>query len=211
LKAGRAATSAGRYARGVERNRLLLDTVVRLIARLGVSGVTHRSVAKEAGVSLRATTYYFETKEDMIREALRYYVRENVARADEAAGRFPSKKNKLESAVDVIANVMLEEMSDPHHVLRTEYELILAISRETEYAPEYQELQSLLEVRLRALLGAIGSMDPKRHAHLVLALTRGLQVESLANPEAQVSERSLRGHLRVLLRALVPTSEHEEF
>lgn len=203
--------SGGKYARGMERSQQLLGAVVRLIARTGVASITHRAVAQEAGVSLRATTYYFETKEEMIREALRYFVRENISRADAVAGRFPSRSNKLESAVHAVASVMLQEMSDPDEILRTEYELILAISREPSYAPEYQELERLLEVRLRALLTAIGSEDARRHARLVLALTRGLQVEFLASPAERPSERALRGQLRMLLRALVPSSEHEDF
>jgi TetR/AcrR family transcriptional regulator, regulator of biofilm formation and stress response len=203
--------STGRYSRGVERSQQLLDAVVRLIGRVGVAGVTHRAVAQEAGVSLRATTYYFETKDEMIREALRHFVRENISRADAVAQRFPSRSNKLESGVDAIASVMLQEISDPNDVLRTEYELILAISREPRYAPEYQELQRLLDVRLRALLSAMGSADPRRHARIVLAVTRGLQIEHMASPEARPSERSLRANLRALLRALVPSSEHEDF
>jgi TetR/AcrR family transcriptional regulator, regulator of biofilm formation and stress response len=201
----------GRYTRGVERSEQLLRAVGRLVARSGVAGVTHRAVAQEAGVSLRATTYYFETKEAMIREALRYFVRENISRADAVAQRFPSRSNKLESAVEAIASVLLQEATDPDDLLRTEYELILAISREPRYAPEYQELQQMLEVRLRALLAAIGSADPSRHARIVLATTRGLQVEFLASPERRPSDRSIRSHLKALLCALVPASAHEDF
>jgi DNA-binding transcriptional regulator YbjK len=202
---------SGRYARGQERSEALLAAVIRVIARDGVSGVTHRAVATEARVSLRSTTYYFESKETMIREALCQFVRQNVTRADAVARVFPSKKSKLESAVDAIASVMLDEMNDPDWILRTEYELVLAISREPAYAPEYHELQELLELRLRALMAAIGSDDPRRHARLVLAVSRGFQYERLAEPEVPPSARALRSHLRALLIALVPSCEHESF
>jgi DNA-binding transcriptional regulator YbjK len=203
--------SPGRYARGIERSREILRATLRLIARDGVAAVTHRAVAREASVSLRATTYYFATKEDLVRDALRFYARANIERADAAARAFPSRKSKLESAVDAVTDVMLAEMRDPEAFLAAEYELILAISREPSYAPEYEELTRLLHQRLEALLAAIGSSEPRRHARLVLATTRGLQIEQLASGRQGPSERAIRASVRVLLRALVPTSEQETF
>ena len=44
----------------------IANAVVSEIARGGVGRLTHRGVAKAAGTSLSATTYYFETKADMI-------------------------------------------------------------------------------------------------------------------------------------------------
>lgn len=169
--------------------------------------MTHRAVADEAGVSLRATTYYFETKSEMIREALRHYVKANIDRVDAVALSFPSRGSKLDSAVDAIAAVVLEELRDPAAMLRAEYELILAISREPAYAPEYQELQRMLEIRLEALLAVIGSTSPREHARLVLAVTRGLQIEQLARPGAPLSECTIRDQLRTLVAALVPASD----
>lgn len=202
-----AAAKRGRYARGVERKRHLLDTVLALVARDGVAAVTHRAVADEAGVSLRATTYYFDTKQEMIREALRHYVQANIDRADEAARAFPTEGSRLDAAVDTIAWVMLEELRDPEAHLPAEYELILAIAREPSYAPEYEELQRMLELRLEALLAVIGSESPPEHARLVLAATRGLQIEQLARPGSPPSERTLKSLIRTLVRALVPASE----
>jgi TetR/AcrR family transcriptional regulator, regulator of biofilm formation and stress response len=193
----------GPYARGIERKRRLLHAVLRLVAREGVAAVTHRAVADEAAVSLRATTYYFATKQEMIREALRDYAAASVARVDAVADRLPIHGSKITRAVDAIASVMLEEMNDPDAVA-TEYELILAISREPSYAPEYQELQRTLEIRLRDLFESMGSREPLRHARLVLATTRGLQVEHLASPHAPMSERTVKSLIRTLVEALIP-------
>src|SRR3954447_3527516 len=55
--------TAGRRAR-------LIHAAVGLIAREGLAAVSHRTVAKAAGVPLGATTYYFASKTELLREAL---------------------------------------------------------------------------------------------------------------------------------------------
>ena len=56
----------------------MADAAVQILASHGVAGLTHRLVASQAGVPLAATTYYFDTKFDIIAEAssitLRGYV-----------------------------------------------------------------------------------------------------------------------------------------
>ena len=56
--------------RGEARRRELLEATLRVVGRGGVGAVTHRVVAREAGVPLGSTTYYFKTKEEMVAQAL---------------------------------------------------------------------------------------------------------------------------------------------
>jgi len=49
----------------------ITDGAIRVLAHDGVAGLTHRAVAKAAGVSLAATTYHFDTKADIIEAASR--------------------------------------------------------------------------------------------------------------------------------------------
>lgn len=49
----------------------ILDGAIQVLAEAGVPGLTHRAVARAAGVSLAATTYHFETKAAIIEEASR--------------------------------------------------------------------------------------------------------------------------------------------
>ncbi|HEX8867241.1 MAG TPA: TetR family transcriptional regulator, partial [Lentzea sp.] len=48
----------GRKARGEKKRRAIVEATLRVIEREGISGVTHRSVAREAGVPTTAPTYY---------------------------------------------------------------------------------------------------------------------------------------------------------
>ena len=59
-----------RRARGELRRRAILDATLTLVGRMGAGAITHRAVAEEAGVPLAATTYYFSSKSELVREAL---------------------------------------------------------------------------------------------------------------------------------------------
>ena len=60
----------GRRRRGQERRRGLIDAVLVVIGRDGLSAVTQRSVATEAGVPPSAVYYYFATLYDLVAAAL---------------------------------------------------------------------------------------------------------------------------------------------
>nr|WP_089949413.1 TetR family transcriptional regulator [Lentzea xinjiangensis] len=56
----------GRKARGEKKRRAIVEATLRVIERDGIAGVTHRSVAREAGVPTTAPTYYFATLDDLL-------------------------------------------------------------------------------------------------------------------------------------------------
>ncbi|WP_439662269.1 TetR/AcrR family transcriptional regulator [Lentzea sp. HUAS TT2] len=56
----------GRKARGEKKRRAIVEATLRVIEREGVAGVTHRSVAREAGVPTTAPTYYYATLDDLL-------------------------------------------------------------------------------------------------------------------------------------------------
>src|SRR3954466_12400589 len=52
------------------RRDVLIHAAVGLIPRGGLAPLSHRTVARAAGVPLGATTYYFASKTELLREAL---------------------------------------------------------------------------------------------------------------------------------------------
>ena len=64
--------------KGEARRDALLDAVLRVLERDGAGGVTHRSVAKEAGVPVAAATYYFASLDELYVSALRRATQEQV-------------------------------------------------------------------------------------------------------------------------------------
>lgn len=61
-----AASDAGR----LDGKARILQAVIDLLARQGISGVSMRAVAREAGVSLGLLSYHYADKTDLIRAAL---------------------------------------------------------------------------------------------------------------------------------------------
>ncbi len=56
----------GRRRRGSRRRRALLDAALRVIGRDGLSAVSQRAVAAEAGLPASAVYYYFATLDELV-------------------------------------------------------------------------------------------------------------------------------------------------
>ncbi|PZG30514.1 TetR family transcriptional regulator [Spongiactinospora gelatinilytica] len=63
-------TADGRKARGNKRRAEIIEATLAVIQREGAAGVTHRTVAKEAGITVSLSTYYFATLDDLLVGAL---------------------------------------------------------------------------------------------------------------------------------------------
>ncbi|NUP27181.1 MAG: TetR family transcriptional regulator, partial [Nocardia sp.] len=63
-------TGDGRTLRGRRRRAQIIDATLEIVRRDGATGVTHRTVAKEAGITTSLTLYYFATLDDLLIAAL---------------------------------------------------------------------------------------------------------------------------------------------
>ncbi|MFI7030399.1 TetR/AcrR family transcriptional regulator [Microbispora rosea] len=79
--------------RAVRRREALLDAAVDLLGDGGFAAVTHRAVARRAGLPLAATSYYFTSRDQLLAEAFALLVERELARmratVDHLAGRTP--------------------------------------------------------------------------------------------------------------------------
>jgi TetR/AcrR family transcriptional regulator, regulator of biofilm formation and stress response len=60
----------GRRARGNKRRAEIIEATLTVVTRDGPGGVTHRTVAKQAGITTSLSTYYFATLDDLLVAAL---------------------------------------------------------------------------------------------------------------------------------------------
>jgi AcrR family transcriptional regulator len=60
------------------RKRAILDATLRLVAVQGVGSVRLRDVARESGVSVGSLQYYFDSRDQLIREAFDQHARDVV-------------------------------------------------------------------------------------------------------------------------------------
>ncbi len=186
---------------GDSRRQAILDAALRVIAAGGIDIVTHRSVAAAARVPLGSLTYYFGSREDLLREAFRHYlatVREFLfALEREMPARSPAH------LADYLLEITRREFADPAMV-RAEYEMILYASRDAILAREFAEWEMGIEARLAASLEALGAVRSIDGARTIISVVRGFEIERLARPA--LASDNLRGRLLTIINALISPS-----
>lgn len=190
-------------SRPEEKRRAVLEATIQVLARVGPRGVTHRAVAAEAGTSLRATTYYFASRDELLTEALRHYANTAIERID--ALLMPLAEDfeaALEGAARMLALTVLSDLTDDRAGLVAEYELVLEIARNPALESTYRDWQQRLEDILIVYGERFGARDPAGDARLVLATLRGLEIEALARPSAPAVFDDLQRLFERLLRSL---------
>lgn len=196
-------TLVKRQLRGEERRRSVLEATLRVLAREGPRAVTHRAVAAEAGTSVRATTYYFDSRETLLREALTHYASTSMERfARIAADGVGAGRDPLDAAADMLAATVLSDLEEDRTGLIAEIELALEVARDPALEEAYASWErGLLEV-LEGYARTLGSAHPQRDARIVLATLRGLEMEALVHPSKQPTRAELRGVFAALLGAI---------
>ncbi len=184
------------------RREQILDAALRVIGRSGRESVTHRAVAEEAGVPLGSTTYYFDSRDDLLRQALEHVAAHEVERYEELGKELLSVRSGRELADRLISELVAAAEDRVAYI--AEYELWLEAGRR----PELREAaQSWCDAEQRAVAGALealGSSDPRADASLVVAALDGLGERVLAREEdPAAAAKELRPELRRLIERLV--------
>jgi DNA-binding transcriptional regulator YbjK len=191
-----------RRRRGVKRRTEILEATLRLLAREGAAPLTMRAVAAEANVPLTATTYYFESKDELILEAWRLHAEREAARVSRATEAIASRLSLPEIA-DRMARFVQDGLGPARESLLAEFELLVQAARQPELEELTRVWHQAIREQVREVLAAAGSPQPELDARLVLAITAGLEVDNLGAADA-MSLDELRELFRRLLGALRP-------
>ncbi|MEX1141516.1 MAG: TetR family transcriptional regulator [Thermoleophilaceae bacterium] len=191
-----------RHSKGERRREEILRATLRVIGAHGTDSVTHRAVAKEAGVPLSATTYYFDSKEELLEQTLLLAAREETGRLERLVLELaPRSLSVDEWAAAVAAQIAGDVRAEPDkHVAL--FELGLEATRR---APLRVEVKKWQDAHLRlAELGcrAIGSDDPETDARVVVSALTGLMLQQLAGGRKDFEEAVMRPALERLLGRL---------
>jgi len=191
----------GSETRGERRRREIIEAALRLIGRSGREGLTHRAVAKEARVPLGATTYYFDSREDLLAQTLQH-----VAHAE--MERFKSERDKLAKAKTpaALAKLLTDRLAasvGDGDALIAEYELWLEAGRNPDLrriAWSWSDAEQRLIARA---LERLGSRAPGKDASIVVAVLDGYGERVLARSHPDEAARKLRPELTRLLEKLL--------
>jgi DNA-binding transcriptional regulator YbjK len=133
----------------------IIEATIRLIGREGVDGVTHRAVAREAGVSLSSTTYHYTSRDEIVSEALRHVADQEIERIARDAEALAEGHADVPSIARALAAWLAEQVhGDDLLRVRAGYHLQLEAARRPELRAIHvawgQAVRSLAERVLRA-------------------------------------------------------------
>ncbi len=189
---------AAALPRAEQRRRGILEAALKVIAAGGVESVTHRRVASEAAVPLGSTTYYFSSREDLVREAFRYYLAEVGAVLTRLADR--AELDSAAGVVDLLVEMARREFAETPLVL-AEYELILYAARDKALAKELNAWERGLEAQVARTLDGLGAPRPFDAARTLVELMRGFEIGQLTRPAAGYDD--LRRRLESVVSGLI--------
>ncbi len=173
-------TRVPQQARGEERRELILRAALAVVGRRGIGAVTHRSVAEEAGVPLGSLTYWFATKDDLLREALRLFV-------DEEAERLRSVGEELVEGMppEEIAERFSEVLEAGDGMEQVaQFQLYLEAARNPALAEVAQQCFAAYDDICRQALRAAGAEADGPLPALFVALADGLGLRRLGSGDA---------------------------
>jgi TetR/AcrR family transcriptional regulator, regulator of biofilm formation and stress response len=186
----------------VGRREQILDATLRVIGRSGRQAVTHRAVAEEAGVPLGSTTYYFDSRDDLLQQALEHVSASEVERYGQLGEELRTVRSPRELADRLIDELVSAAQDRVAYI--AEYELWLEAGRRAELR---EAAQSWCDAEQRSVAGAmevLGSTDPATDASLVVAALDGLGERILAREDDPAEAAAeLRPELRRLIERLV--------
>lgn len=118
--------------RNEDRRQKLADAGIRVLARLGSRGLTHRAVDKEAAVPIGTASNYFRTRADLV-SALTVRIGERLAPKPHVAAQLAARAPSRALYADYLRDIVLRLSTEKDATLAL-FELRLAAARQPEVA-----------------------------------------------------------------------------
>lgn len=213
-----------------QRRRLILEAALRIVIREGVRGIRHRAVAKEAGVPLAATTYYFKDIQELIVDTFTLYTEKALDIVQRFASEFYQPLQNLQQhdaiasgegqgmhrdSQDMIIDYFAARMTDYIRAQALTGREMLVAEQAFRYEaivnPQIGELAKLhrrtLFERLEEFMTLATSKQPGADAELVLGMFHSMEYAALlageGNEDFGYITSVLKRHLTLLIPALL--------
>ena len=181
------AKSAGRTASREERRQQLIDATMKCIARKGMGGTTLGDVAGEAGLSQGIVNLHFESKENLLKETLRYL-------ADEYKTQFNRALETAEPHAADKLRALMELDLRPSICDRRKISVWFAFWSEVKSRPTYRKIcdesdhyyEAVIEGLCAELItdGGYDGITASAVAVALNAMTNGLWLSYLISPKS---------------------------
>jgi DNA-binding transcriptional regulator YbjK len=181
-----------------ERLSAIADAGLRLIAREGLRGLTHRAVDVEVGLPAGSTSYYFRKRDDLVTACVRRLV--EIDLLEIAATGIAGRVMTADQLADMGADLMWHWITVDAHRHLARYELLLHSRRRPELAAELVDAGDRLRVAIAAMLDAQNCARPASTAVWFVSCIDGVVLDQLTGPARR---RMSRADLRAFAAALV--------
>lgn len=186
-----------------ERSRLrrdeLLNAAIELFAEGGSRAITHRAVSLRAGLPSATTTYYFESIDELIREALRAHIDQWTADLEALSKVDVDVDVSLDDAAGFITMVFAARGPE---VAALELSIFLAASRQPELRDQAARAMRAFESLAGSVLTRVGIDAPAELAAAIVALIGGTALRRQSGLYSEEAEaRLLTAAIRNLVAA----------
>jgi DNA-binding transcriptional regulator YbjK len=193
------------------RMRALLDAGVRVVAREGLRGLTHRAVDREAGLPEGSCSAYLRTRLALL-TALAQYVAsrfndDTLELTERLAAHVDENGPDGEYAVQETVSMFVDWLEHPE-MLQTRLELALEGQRQPELAAVTMSWGNQLVEIVESLLRIKGHPDAEERAATLVASMEGVLLRAVREDDGH-RRAYLERSLQMLMGALalgVPTS-----
>lgn len=213
-------------AKSEHRRRQILEAALRIAAVDGIRGIKHRSVAKEAGVPLASTTYYFKDIEELISDAFMLFAekaKQNLdnfyLRLNQFLDHFDvehlktdalSRRRLADGLVQMGTHYLMDHITHRKEEILAEQVFLLEAMRDPSLKALAQNYRSAWVAGLEAFLVRLGSPSPDSDAALLFSAVMGLGYDGVLYAETFTEARARSVLQRVVSLVLRVTQDRAE-
>ncbi|MDX2644622.1 TetR family transcriptional regulator C-terminal domain-containing protein [Streptomyces sp. PA03-1a] len=182
------------------RPELIADTALALLAERGMRGLTHRAVDEAAGLPQGSTSNHARTRAALLEAAVR-----RLAFRESQTAHAPASAPGPEGLAALLAHFLHRSVTEARDLTRARLELALEATRRPELRTVYDTAGRAFREQLEAMLRAVGSAEPERHARSLIAWCDGVLFHSVAGAgsTSPPPEAELRAGAADLLRGML--------
>lgn len=165
------------------RRQELVDAAVRVVARSGLRGLTHRAVDAEAGLPEGSASAYLRTRLALLTALVEHVARQ--LQTDVAATAVDLEREiEPEAVTDCVVRLLVRWVEHPD-LMVVSAELMLEAMRQPELMATYRPWRDGLVALVEATIRAHGRDESQARAGAVVAALEGVLTAALLQPEAE--------------------------
>lgn len=197
-------TSRPRRETGLRKLTQILDASVQVFGAGGSMGVTHRAVAKAAGVPLGSTTYYFTDRTDLLLQTMAHARLMEAERLTALVDGFEGEPT-IDSSAELLTEMFFDKtVADPLYDLAL-FEMFMEATRNPAVREETRDWSRMIAALTDRAMPPTDPALPRAMAvQIVACLIDGLMLEAVSNADLGVDD--LKTRLRVVLERLCAAS-----